>query len=195
VTNFGVGAVAGGVAAFACHPLDVIRTRFVGQGEPKIYPSVPRAVIMMYHEKGILTFYRGLLPSLMYTAAQAGLSFGFYHGYIKLLTHYAPFIHQSLVFPLCGVVAGVCSKTIVLPFDLIKKRLAVQGFEEARKVFGRTAHYSGAIHCFRKIVREEGVLAFYKGTAPSIIKAGFSISLSFLFYEHTLHWLKSRHDR
>jgi hypothetical protein len=93
VTNFGVGAVAGGVAAFACHPLDVIRTRFVGQGEPKIYPSVPRAVIMMYHEKGILTFYRGLLPSLMYTAAQAGLSFGFYHGYIKLLTHYAPFIH------------------------------------------------------------------------------------------------------
>ena len=37
VTNFGVGTVAGGTAAFACHPLDVIRTRFVGQGEPKVY--------------------------------------------------------------------------------------------------------------------------------------------------------------
>lgn len=36
MTNFGVGTVAGGVAAFACHPLDVIRTRFVGQGEPKV---------------------------------------------------------------------------------------------------------------------------------------------------------------
>ena len=36
VANFGVGTVAGGVAAFACHPLDVIRTRFVGQGEPKV---------------------------------------------------------------------------------------------------------------------------------------------------------------
>ncbi|CAI8032504.1 Mitochondrial thiamine pyrophosphate carrier [Geodia barretti] len=59
LTNFGVGTVAGGVAAFASHPLDVIRTRFVGQGEPKIYPSVPRAVILMYHEKGVLTFYRG----------------------------------------------------------------------------------------------------------------------------------------
>ncbi|CAI8032503.1 Mitochondrial thiamine pyrophosphate carrier [Geodia barretti] len=64
VTNFGVGTVAGGVAAFASHPLDVIRTRFVGQGEPKIYPSVPRAVILMYHEKGVLTFYRG--KSILY---------------------------------------------------------------------------------------------------------------------------------
>ena len=83
MTNFGVGTVAGGVAAFASHPLDVIRTRFVGQGEPKvtthnevhgavltlsfcsqIYPSVPRAVILMYHEKGVLTFYRG--KSILY---------------------------------------------------------------------------------------------------------------------------------
>ena len=46
----------------------------------------------------------------------------------------------------------------------------VQGFEEARREFGRTAVYSGLTHCFRRIVTEEGILAFYKGTAPSIIK-------------------------
>ena len=36
VTNFSVGTVSGGAAAVAAHPLDVIRTRFVGQGEPKV---------------------------------------------------------------------------------------------------------------------------------------------------------------
>ena len=36
VTNFSVGTVSGGAAAVAAHPLDVIRTRFVGQGQPKV---------------------------------------------------------------------------------------------------------------------------------------------------------------
>lgn len=36
VINFGMGTVAGGVASVVSHPLDVIRTRFVGQGEPKV---------------------------------------------------------------------------------------------------------------------------------------------------------------
>lgn len=34
--NFGTGTAAGGVASVVSHPLDVIRTRFVGQGEPKV---------------------------------------------------------------------------------------------------------------------------------------------------------------
>ena len=34
--NFGMGVVAGGVASLASHPFDVVRTRFIGQGEPKV---------------------------------------------------------------------------------------------------------------------------------------------------------------
>ena len=34
--NFLSGGLAGIVATMCCHPLDVVRTRFVSQGEPKV---------------------------------------------------------------------------------------------------------------------------------------------------------------
>jgi solute carrier family 25 thiamine pyrophosphate transporter 19 len=189
VINFGGGTVAGGVASIVSHPLDVIRTRFVGQGEPKIYPTVPKAIMMMYRENGVRCFYRGLVPSLLYIAPQTGLSFGFYHGLMQLWNYTSSHPVRAFV---CGAIAGISSKTVVLPFDLIKKRLAVQGFEVARREFGRVVLYSGVIDCCRSVLREEGPLAFYKGTAPAIIKAGASVALSFMFYEWTLIWLKTR---
>lgn len=48
--------------------------------------------------------------------------------------------------------------------------MQVQGFEEARQRFGRVTKYNGLLDCFIKVVREEGVMAFYKGTSPTILK-------------------------
>ena len=36
VTHFIVGSLAASVAVVSCQPMDVLRTRFVGQGEPKV---------------------------------------------------------------------------------------------------------------------------------------------------------------
>lgn len=53
---------------------------------------------------------------------------------------------------------GVPAASLVTPADVIKTRLQVA----ARA--GQTT-YSGVIDCFRKILREEGPSAFWKGTA------------------------------
>jgi hypothetical protein len=46
--------------------------------------------------------------------------------------------HGSREMPfLCGALAGVCSKTVIYPLDLAKKRLQVRGFEHARRGFGQ----------------------------------------------------------
>lgn len=46
--------------------------------------------------------------------------------------------------------------------------------------------YAGAIDCARKIVRNEGVLAFYKGTATPLVGVGAYVSIQFGMF----HFLK-----
>ena len=42
---------------------------------------------------------------------------------------------------LCGSGAGILSKMIIYPLDIIKKRLEIQGFEKARTDCGSVRHY------------------------------------------------------
>ena len=66
--------------------------------------------------------------------------------------------------------SGMISKVLLLPFDVVKKRLQIQGFEEARKPFGRVSRYNGMLNCFVRITEEEGIMGLYKGTAASVLK-------------------------
>jgi hypothetical protein len=36
ITHFITGSIAASIAVVSCQPMDVLRTRFVGQGEPKV---------------------------------------------------------------------------------------------------------------------------------------------------------------
>ena len=49
--------------------------------------------------------------------------------------------------------------------------------------------YTGMIDCARKILANEGFLAFYKGFTPNMIKIFPSSGLFFLTYEGTLIFL------
>ncbi len=72
---------------------------------------------------------------------------------------------------------------------MLKKRLQVQGFEEARKSFGKVQRYKGFQHCIVTVIKEEGLLGFYKGLSPSLLKAVSSGALIFTSYEMTCNIL------
>lgn len=188
--DFSVHFVCGGlsacVATLAVHPVDVLRTRFAAQGEPKVYRTLRAAVATMYRTEGPLVFYKGLNPTMIAIFPYAGFQFSFYSSLKRVYEWATPAEGKkngNLKNLLCGSGAGVISKTLTYPLDLFKKRLQVGGFEQARASFGQVRRYRGLLDCAGQVLREEGVRGFFKGLSPSLLKAALATGLMFFWYE------------
>ncbi|EHH25196.1 hypothetical protein EGK_08976 [Macaca mulatta] len=188
--EFSVHFVCGGLAActatLTVHPVDVLRTRFAAQGEPKVYNTLRHAVGTMYRSEGPQVFYKGLAPTLIAIFPYAGLQFSCYSSLKHLYKWAMPAEgkkNENLQNLLCGSGAGVISKTLTYPLDLFKKRLQVGGFEHARAAFGQVRRYKGLMDCAKQVLQKEGALGFFKGLSPSLLKAALSTGFMFFWYE------------
>lgn len=106
------GSLSGAVGTTASLPFDTIRTRLVGQGEPKvivafviiflswianvlhvhacgfgfqIYRGVLHAFYTMVTVEGVTSLYKGLAPALLQIMPYAGVQFSAFHFFSKLL--------------------------------------------------------------------------------------------------------------
>ncbi|XP_075134834.1 mitochondrial thiamine pyrophosphate carrier [Leptodactylus fuscus] len=184
--HFFCGGLAACSATLTVQPLDTLRTRFAAQGEPKVYRTLRHAVVTMYRTEGVLTFYRGLFPTLLAVFPYAGLQFSSYNFLKRIWSWFFtsnPEKRDNLKSLVCGSGAGVISKTVTYPLDLFKKRLQVGGFEQARAAFGEVRTYQGLVDCAFRMHKEEGFRGLFKGLSPSLLKAAVSTGLTFFSYE------------
>lgn len=179
-------------AIFICYPFDILRTRFSSQPD-FFYKSNLHAVKAMYNEAGLRGFYRGVVPAVFSQAPQASIFFGMYSVFRSWYDTAQQMIFKSdstnlhevdlIRTTVCSFAGGIFSKICLYPMDLIKKRMQIQGFGEARKQLGKTHHYSNSYECARSIVHFEGFLGLYKGLIPGLVKAAVVSSSSLLAYE------------
>uniref|UniRef100_A0A1I8PZF9 Mitochondrial thiamine pyrophosphate carrier n=1 Tax=Stomoxys calcitrans TaxID=35570 RepID=A0A1I8PZF9_STOCA len=183
--HFLSGGVAGCVGTTISMPFDVVRTRVVGQ-DPNHRSSVIHIFPNIIRTEGFYGLFRGLGTTLIQIGPLIGFNFAFYHKTNDLfLTMAEPPNHHLpvVVHLLTGGVAGVVSKAIVYPLDFIKKRLQLQGFQNARRTFGRNQVCFGIGECIRLTYKDEGILGFYKGMNPTLIKSGLTTALYFSLYD------------
>ena len=188
----GLGGCAGTVASF---PMDVVRTRLVAQ-QRHVYSGTCDAVSQLYRCGGVAAFYRGFLPACLSVAPQSGLQFGLYSLLTSALHSMVTSdnvitVQGSMV---CGAVAGMATKTILYPLDVVKKRLQVSGWSEGRQGLGSTVRYSSMRHCMLTILREEGARSLYKGFTPALVKAVATTSIHFTAYEWCCKVMLLRHS-
>ncbi|XP_046378984.2 mitochondrial thiamine pyrophosphate carrier-like [Haliotis rufescens] len=190
LTHLVCGSLAGCTSTLAVQPMDVLRTRFVAQGEPKIYRSLGDACVSIWRQEGVVGFYRGLIPAMTQIGPQMGLQFGLYSlctsiwDVTKSEDSVLPAAVPSLV---CGSGSGLLAKLIIYPLDVIKKRLQVQGFEKARESFGTFHQYKGFTDCLVKLLAAEGARGLYKGLGPSLIKAAVVAGCNFCVYDQVVY--------
>ena len=73
---------------------------------------------------------------------------------------------------LCGLSAGFIATVIASPADVCKTRL-----------MSSPDNYTGIINCFTRILKEEGLFAFYKGFIPNFSRLGIWSIICFVSME------------
>ncbi|KAK0733410.1 mitochondrial carrier domain-containing protein [Lasiosphaeria miniovina] len=194
--SFLAGAVSGAAATSATYPLDLLRTRFAAQGNDRVYTSLRRAVVQIAQDEGVRGFFRGLSPGLAQIVPFMGMFFAVYetlrpqlarldHNNAPLL---AGVVGGGSSAAVAGVVASVVAKTGSFPFDLVRKRIQVQGPTRSRYVHKNIPEYSGTVGTVRTILMHEGFRGLYRGLTVSLIKAAPASAVTMWTYERALHF-------
>ncbi|KAM4697529.1 electrogenic aspartate/glutamate antiporter SLC25A12, mitochondrial [Rhinophrynus dorsalis] len=173
------GGCAGGSQVIFTNPLEIVKIRLQVAGEISTGPKVRALTVLQ--DLGFLGLYKGAKACFLRDIPFSAIYFPVYahckslfadeHGHIGAL--------QLLT---AGAIAGVPAASLVTPADVIKTRLQVA----ARA--GQTT-YSGVVDCFRKILREEGARAFWKGAGARVFRSSPQFGVTLVTYELLQRWL------
>ena len=156
------GLSAGGLAAMIGNPADLALIRMQSDGlkakaQRADYRSVIDALLRISKSEGVLALWSGAFPTV---ARAMALNFGqlafFSEAKQQLQTHTSLSTRTQTLT--ASAVAGFFASFFSLPFDFIKTRLQKQQKGPDGKL-----PYQGMIDCARKVIRQEGLLRFYRG--------------------------------
>lgn len=192
LSQFGAGALAGLVNTLILSPLDVVKTRLQVQGSASFaaatkYNGLFHALKCMLKEEGLRSYYRGLSASLWAFVPNWAI---YWYAYESFKRAYTPPGENStpLIHVFSALSAGGITAVTTAPFWTLKSRLQIDinSAPTGRK-------YRSVPHGFRKIIREEGVAALYKGLTPTLLGLGH-VAIQFPLYEHLKSTLASGSD-
>lgn len=145
---------AGGCQVVFTNPLEIVKIRLQVAGE--IAGGTKVRAWPVVKELGVMGLYKGARACLMRDMPFSAIYFPMY-AHTKAAMADENGYNSPLTLLLAGAVSGIPAASLVTPADVIKTRLQVV----ARA--GQTT-YTGIMDAARKIYKEEGPRAFWKGT-------------------------------
>ncbi|XP_067109865.1 mitochondrial adenyl nucleotide antiporter SLC25A24-like [Osmerus mordax] len=178
------GAMAGAVSRTGTAPLDRIKVFMQVHSSKSNKISVTGGLKRMVAEGGLASLWRGNGVNVLKIAPETSIKFAAYEQYKKLLASEGEKVQTHQRF-LAGSLAGATAQTAIYPMEVMKTRLTL----------GKTGQYSGMSDCARKILRKEGVKAFYKGYTPNILGIIPYAGIDLAVYESLKNAWLSRYAR
>jgi len=179
VGNLASGGAAGATGLCFVYPLDFARTRLaadVGKaGAEREFSGLGNCLTKIFKSDGIVGLYRGFGVSVQGIIIYRAAYFGFFDTAKGMLPDpkNTPFIVSFAIAQTVTTVAGIVS----YPFDTVRRRIMMQsGRAEADKA------YKGTIDCWKKIAKNEGRKAFFKGAFSNILR-GTGSALVLVLYD------------
>uniref|UniRef100_A0A672IUN8 Calcium-binding mitochondrial carrier protein Aralar1-like n=1 Tax=Salarias fasciatus TaxID=181472 RepID=A0A672IUN8_SALFA len=172
------GGCAGGSQVIFTNPLEIVKIRLQVAGEITTGPRV--SALSVVRDLGFFGLYKGAKACFLRDIPFSAIYFPVYAH-----TKMAMADENGRLGPLqlltAGAIAGIPAASLVTPADVIKTRLQVA----ARA--GQTT-YTGVIDCFRKIMREEGFRALWKGAGARMCRSSPQFGVTLVTYELLQQW-------
>ncbi|PRP75462.1 hypothetical protein PROFUN_15747 [Planoprotostelium fungivorum] len=174
LSNFIIGGGTRAMVASVLLPVTVVKTRFEVDGG-KRYGNTMRAILSIHREEGIRGLFRGWGATILRDAPFSGIYYFVYqkyhvHGQNGSLIQSLP--HSFLTLT-SGGIAGIVATLCTHPQDVIKTRLQLQ-----------TQDHTNAWEATKTIYRKGGMVGFYRGLLPRIIRRPLVASLTWTIYEY-----------
>ncbi|KAL0915180.1 hypothetical protein M5K25_015580 [Dendrobium thyrsiflorum] len=158
--------------------------------EPPPYGTID-AVQELFSEAGLLGFWKGVLPTLI-MVSNPSIQFMLYEAMLKKMkkkrgsnTKGAEGLAAFEIF-LLGAVAKLGATVVTYPLNVVKARLqAKQALD-----IDRRHHYQGTWDAIRKMIRYEGLAAFYKGMRTKIVQSVLAAAVLFMVKEELVKAVK-----
>uniref|UniRef100_A0A671PKJ2 Calcium-binding mitochondrial carrier protein SCaMC-1 n=1 Tax=Sinocyclocheilus anshuiensis TaxID=1608454 RepID=A0A671PKJ2_9TELE len=152
------GGMAGVVSRTGTAPLDRMKVFMQVHSSKSNKISLVDGFKQMIKEGGVASLWRGNGVNVIKIAPETAIKFMAYEQYKKLLAKDGGKIQSHERF-MAGSLAGATAQTAIYPMEVMKTRLTLR----------KTGQYSGMFDCAKKILKKEGVKAFYKGYVPNIL--------------------------
>ena len=173
----------------------------------------------MYTSEGILSFYSGLTPALL-GLTHVAVQFPAYE-FLKtkftgrpmgaIQTEAGDKTYRQMLGVLCAtILSKIMASSATYPHEVIRTRLQTQRRPVAGEQYlqglditsegpkpapSQAPKYSGVIHTFRTILREEGWRAFYAGMGTNMMRAVPAATVTMCTYEYCMAtFRKTRSD-
>ncbi|KXH36179.1 mitochondrial carrier protein [Colletotrichum simmondsii] len=142
------------------------------------------AVRTLLREEGIRGLWSGLTPVLCKQGTNSAVRFTTFAMLQERVAARWPQLQGGVGSTLVlGGVSGVFTVYASMPFDNIKTRMqSVQSAE---------TQYTGMVDCAARILKSDGVFAFWRGTSPRLVRLTLSSGITFTVYDQVVRLMKS----
>jgi len=186
------GAVAGLANAIVSVPAEHLRIRMQIQNNERgtlaEYKNSIDASKHIYKKYGIKGIYKGGWISTIKEMYSYGIYFGTYE--LALRSFLTGAKNRNDLGPVQVILAGSLAGYVVwfleYPIDLVKTRIQADSFVQPK--------FKSSVHCAIQTYQSGGVIGFYRGLLPCMLRAGPVNAGSFLAYEYSLKYFTKRNE-
>ncbi|XP_066140315.1 mitochondrial 2-oxoglutarate/malate carrier protein-like [Euwallacea fornicatus] len=182
VTKAVLGMTAGVCGAFVGTPAEVALIRMTADGrlpanEKRNYKNVFDALFRIYREEGIVTLWRGAIPTMGRAMVVNAAQLASYSQAKQYLVQSGYFHEGIFLHFMASMISGLVTTAASMPVDIAKTRI------QNMKTIDGKPEFKGPLDVLGKILKNEGVFALWKGFFPYYFRLGPHTVLTFIFLE------------